>query len=87
MAKNIRWTQRFKKDFQSLPEDIKERLAKQLQLLQQNPHYPSLNTKKMKYPGDIWEGRITRSYRFTYQVAENTYILRRVGVHDILKNP
>ena len=33
MAKNIRWTQCFKKDFQSLPEDIKDRLMKQLQFL------------------------------------------------------
>jgi len=41
----------------------------------------------MNDPREIWEGRITKSYRFTYQIEGDTYVLRRVGTHDILKNP
>jgi len=41
----------------------------------------------MNDPREIWEGRITQSYRFTYHTEGNAYILRRVGTHDILKNP
>lgn len=40
----------------------------------------------MNDPREIWEGRITKSYRFTYHTEGDTYILRRVGTHDILKN-
>lgn len=83
----IIWTHHFKKEYQALPNTIKTRIKKQLQIFQQNAHHPSLHTKKMNAPGEIWEGRITKSYRFTYQVEGDTFILRRVGTHDILKNP
>jgi len=36
---------------------------------------------------NIWEIRITKSYRATLQIQENTYILRDVGSHDMLKTP
>ena len=60
---------------------------KQLGLLLSNPQHPSLSIKKMQDPRNIWEGRVTESYRFTFQIEEDTYILRKVGTHDILKKP
>jgi len=36
---------------------------------------------------DLWDGRITKDYRFTFQIIGDTYILRRIGKHDILKTP
>lgn len=77
----------FKKDFEKLPSEIKRRTEKQLRLFIQNSKHNSLNIKKMKHPKVIWEGRVTASYRFTFQIEKNTYILRRVGTHDVLKNP
>jgi len=41
----------------------------------------------MKDPREIGEGRVTESYRFTFQIQEDIYVLRKVGIHDILKNP
>ncbi|RKY55688.1 MAG: hypothetical protein DRP89_02750 [Candidatus Neomarinimicrobiota bacterium] len=41
----------------------------------------------MSVPGSIWEGRITKSYHFTLQIENNTYILRRIGTHDFLRKP
>ena len=78
-------TERFKRDFQSLPDPIRRRTEKQLTLLLQNPRHPSLRIKKLEGTSDIWEGRITRKYRFTFQMLEDRCILRRVGSHDILK--
>ena len=46
-----------------------------------------MNLKKMQDPRDIWECRITMSYRFTLQIGDDTYILRKVGTHDVLRNP
>lgn len=77
----------FKKDFKRLPLEIQERIEKQLRLLISNPRHPSLHIKKMNDPRNIWEVRITQSYRLTFQVEKDTYILRRVGTHDILKSP
>lgn len=80
------WSTRFRREFTALPADIKERARKQLALLSDNPSHPSLRTKKME-GRDIWEGRITRAYRFTFTTAGDTYTLRRIGPHDILKRP
>ncbi len=47
----------------------------------------SLKIKKMQDPRGIWEGRITKGYRFTFQMEEDTCILRRLGTHDVLRTP
>ena len=31
---------------------------------------------------DIWEARITQGYRFTFQIRQDAYVLRRVGSHE-----
>lgn len=80
-------TEKFKKQYKKLPQQIKKATKKQLGRLLSNPKHPSLNIKKMNDPRDIWEGRITHSYRFTFQVEDDTYILRNIGTHDILNKP
>ena len=80
-------TLRFKKQYKKLPQQIKEATKKQLGVLLSNPQHPSLNLKKMQDNREIWEIRITKSYRLTLQIQEDTYILRNVGTHDMLKNP
>ena len=77
----------FKKDFRDLSPEIQKRVDKQLVFLVLNPHHPSLHTKKMNDPREIWEAKVTESYRFTFQIEKDIYILRRVGTHDILRNP
>lgn len=32
-----------------------------------------------------WEGRVTLHYRFIFTLEEETYVLLRVGTHDLLK--
>ncbi len=80
-------TDSFRKDFQHLPVQIQKQAEKQLSLFLSNPRHPSLHTKKMEGFRNLWEGRITRAYRFTYLIQADTYILRRIGTHDILKRP
>ncbi len=83
----LRFTKPFIKRYQKLPQKIQEITNKQLGLLLSNPQHPSLNIKKMNDPRDIWEGRVTQNYRFTFQIEDDIYILRKVGAHDMLKNP
>jgi len=39
----------------------------------------------MQGTGDIWEERVSGSYRMTFQRAGKTLVLRRIGSHDVLK--
>lgn len=80
-------TKPFDKDYAALPETIKDLTKRKLKLLLENPRHPSLRIKKIEDPRDIWEGRITQSYRFTFQIKGDMYLLRRIGTHDILKTP
>jgi len=80
-------TRPFEEDYEELPEKIQRLVDRKLDLLLRNPYHPSLRIKKMHDPREIWEGRITRGYRFTFQIKSDLYILRRVGAHDILKTP
>jgi mRNA interferase RelE/StbE len=83
----IQTTKPFDRDYDALPELIKDRADKQFVLLLNNPNHPSLRLKKIKGHSDIWEGRITKSYRFTFQISGEIYILRRMGTHAVLKTP
>lgn len=90
MKKIVR-TDPFKDDFKRLPEDIKQRVEKALKLLVSEFHYPSLHTKKIKgvydpIGRDLWEARVSKSYRLIFTVTEEAYILYRVGPHDILRH-
>jgi mRNA-degrading endonuclease RelE of RelBE toxin-antitoxin system len=83
----LSFTKTFIRDYRKLPPELQETVDKQLELLLSNQRHPSLNIKKMNDPRNIWEGRATASYHFTFQIEGNVYILRRVGAHDTLKNP
>jgi mRNA-degrading endonuclease YafQ of YafQ-DinJ toxin-antitoxin module len=81
----IQTTRHFDKAFAGLPPAIKERAREKLALFFDNPQHPSLRVKKMQGHRYIWEGSITKSYRFTFQIHEDLCILRRIGTHDVLK--
>jgi mRNA interferase RelE/StbE len=83
----IQTTRPFDEDYSALPESIKERADKQFIILIENPHHPSLRLKKIKGHPNIWEGRVTKSCRFTFQISGEIYLLRRIGTHNILKTP
>ncbi len=83
----LRFTRSFEKDYRELPTILQKLVDKKLLLFIVNPRHPSLRTKKMAGFDDIWEARITRDHRFTFQLFGDVWLIRRVGPHDILKNP
>ena len=80
-------TKPFDQDYEALPKNIQDLVDRKLKIFLQNPRHPSLRVKKMEDPKEIWEASITKAYRFTFQIKKDTYTLRRVGTHDILKTP
>lgn len=83
----IAFTKPFKKDYKGLPKNIQEQIEKQITLLLDNPKHPPLQTKKMEGRQFIWEAKITGGYRMTFQIDGDTYLLRRVGTHNVLRKP
>ncbi len=81
-------TRRFKKAYQKLPARIQKKVKKALTLLDENPRHPSLRVRKIQGTPDIFEGRIDRQYRFSFQFSGQDKVLRNVDNHDdCLKNP
>lgn len=87
MAKKLRILDTFKKDYKRLSPEIKEKVDKQLEFLVENPSHPSLNIHPIRGTEGIWEGYIDYHYRFTFEIDGDFYVLRKVGTHDIIKNP
>jgi mRNA-degrading endonuclease RelE of RelBE toxin-antitoxin system len=81
------FTHSFIRDYQALPHHLQKTVDNKLKLFLRNRHHPSLAIKKMQDPRDIWEARITKGYRFTFQTKGEVCILRRLGTHDILRSP
>jgi mRNA-degrading endonuclease RelE of RelBE toxin-antitoxin system len=76
----------FEKDYKKLPSKIQKLIDEQLMMLLDNSRHPSLRVKKMQGHKSIWEGRITQSYRFTFEKINDIYVIRRAGTHPILNN-
>ncbi len=84
---HIEATETFIRLYKKLPEEIKTKTKKSLEFLAANPAHPSLGHKKMAGQQDIFEIRISRNYRLTYQRIGDTAYLRKIGTHDLLRDP
>ena len=75
-------TARFKKAWKQLNEEGKSLVQKAIKNLAIDVRYPALRAKKIKGTGGIWEARVSRSLRLTFQIDGDTIILRNIGHHD-----
>jgi len=75
-------TARFKKAWKELNEEEKDLARKALRNLAADLGYPALRVKKMQGVEHVWEARISRSLRMTFQIEGDTIILHNIGRHD-----
>jgi len=75
-------TNRFKKSWEKLTEEEKELSRKALRNLVADIRYPALRVKKIKGVERLWEARVSRSMRMTFQIQGDVIILRNIGRHD-----
>lgn len=82
-------TDRFIELYKNLPESIRKKINRQIQLLADNPRHPSLQTKPIQGTNGIFEARVDINYRLTYErLPDDTLLLRVVAKHDeALKRP
>lgn len=85
MAYKITYTKRFLKNFKRLNAAEKAQLKKKLELLMQDPLYPSLRTKRIQGTASLFEFSVNMDVRVIWKYEGDTLILLLdIGHHDIL---
>ena len=82
--RKYRFSNKFKKQYKSLPLHIQQSFNEKLPLFLSNMFHPSLRVKKIQGTQNRWEGSVSMKYRFTFQFNEDTVVFRTIGTHDIL---
>ncbi len=75
-------TNRFRRAYQALSTEDQTLADKALRLLVENLRHPSLRVKKIKGTDGIWEARVSRSIRLSFEIQGDLLILRTIGRHD-----
>jgi len=84
--KEVRFSKTFNKQFIKLPREIQDRWREKIKLFLVDRGHPSIRLKKLK-GSDIWEISITMDYRATFEIVSDYIYFRKIGIHEILKNP
>lgn len=77
-------TEEFKHRYRLLPQDVKQKLEKQLVLMAENMKHPSLHTEKLAPKAkNVWSFRIDLHYRVAFRPLDGGGVtLLTVGTHD-----
>jgi mRNA interferase RelE/StbE len=60
---------------------VRKAFAKQLGFLLTNLQHPSLHAKKYDVETDLWQARVTRSWRFYFKIVRDEYVIISVKPH------
>ncbi|HTU44188.1 MAG TPA: hypothetical protein VMF91_03965 [Bryobacteraceae bacterium] len=69
------------KALEDAPADVRKAFFKQLRFLLQDLRHPSLNAKKYNETEDLWQARVNRSWRFYFNIVNDTYVIRDIIPH------
>ena len=68
-------------DYDALPPRMQKAFDKQIVYLLRNLRHPSLHVKKYDEQLDRWQARVTRDYRFYFQIVDDVYIIVSISKH------
>ena len=81
-------TARFRRAYRKLEPRRREQVKKALAQLLADRAHPGLRVKRVRGTEGVWELRVGRDIRVTFQIETDAYVLRNVGHHDpTLRNP
>ncbi len=69
------------KALEDAPGEVRRAFFKQVKFLEQNLKHPSLHAKKYDEAKDLWQARVNESWRFYFNIAGDTYIIRDIIPH------
>ena len=75
-------TERFRKQYEQLPERIKKVAVESYEIWKENPKHPSLQFKKIHSKKFIYSVRITLGWRALGVLENNVMIWFWIGSHD-----
>lgn len=75
-------SERFKQTYRKLELAEQELVKKALRQLIIDRSYPGLRVKRIQGTEGIWEMRAGRDIRITFEISDESYVLRNVGHHD-----
>ena len=76
-----RTTERFRKAFERLPEQVRRQARETYKLFTQNPHHPSLRFKQVHPARPIYSVRIGIEYRALCVREEEEFVWFWIGSH------
>ena len=90
----LNWSSRFSRDLKRLARrspELREKITKTLNLLEENPFHPSLHTHKLKGNlSGVWSCSVDYDYRILFEFVidpesqENSILLLALGSHDVV---
>ncbi len=86
MKYKLKYSKAFTKDFKKLSKNEQRAVVQKLKVLEENPFYPSLRTKKVQGYDDMFEMSVNMDISISWKYKDNVIILiLDVGHHkDIL---
>ncbi len=75
------FTPHFVRSYKKASVEIQNAFDKQSLLLLQNLRHPSLHAKKYDEARDLWQGRVTGSWRFYFKIEGDAYRLDEIKAH------
>jgi mRNA-degrading endonuclease RelE of RelBE toxin-antitoxin system len=75
------FTPHFTRSYEKAPPAIRRAFDKQSLLLLENLRHPSLHAKKFDEGRDLWQGRVTASWRFYFRIVDDAYVLEEIRSH------
>jgi mRNA interferase RelE/StbE len=83
----LRRPELFLRQYQRLPLPLRKKADRIVLLLSQDIRHPGIRAKKVGNAADIWEARVDLHVRMTFRIEGDTLVFRKVGSHDMLRNP
>lgn len=74
-------TPHFLRAYYKAPKQIQKAFGKQVRLLMQDLHHPSLRAKKYDEAKDIWQARVNSDWRFYFKIVGDVFRLEEIRRH------
>ena len=75
------YTPHFLRSYKKAPLVIQRAFDKQSLLLLDSLRHPSLHAKKYNEGRDLWQARVTGSWRFYFHIEGDAYLLEEIRSH------
>jgi hypothetical protein len=77
----ILFSPHFARSYRKAPLAIQRAFDKQSLRMLQNLRHPSLRAKKYDESANLWQARVTGSWRFYFKIEGDTYRLEEIRAH------